>query len=141
MGSGSGGGPGSEKLENGQRCSNGSACVSGHCVDGVCCESTCGDACTTCAAAGAEGLCRPAAAGLPDPRSICADTGAANCGTNGLCDVSGHCARYSIGTTCAAPRCKNGGMLTPMATCDGAGTCRDQPAIKCAAGCAEGSCL
>lgn len=136
-----GGGSGAQKASNGQACNTAGDCASTHCVDGLCCESDCPGACTSCALAGAQGLCRPVAAGVPDPRGICADTGSATCGTNGLCDVSGHCAKYAAGTECAAPSCKNGVMLTQAATCDGSGTCVAGQAVKCSSGCAGNACL
>lgn len=137
--SGAGAAAGSN-ASNGQACNTAADCASGHCADGVCCESDCTGACMSCALAGTEGLCRPVAAGVPDPRGVCADMGAATCGTNGLCDVSGHCAKYPSGTVCAAPVCKADGMFKPAATCDGAGMCMQPPTMKCAGGCANNGC-
>lgn len=126
-----GGTTGSQPSANGVVCNTATDCASGHCVDGVCCESECSAACSSCATAGAPGLCRAAPAGVPDPRGICADMGAATCGTNGLCDVSGHCAKYPAGTMCAPPACKNGEMMKGASTCDGAGACHDGATMKC----------
>ena len=125
---------------NGTACNTASDCASNHCVDGFCCESDCTGACTSCGNPGTEGLCRPAPAGAPDPRGVCADMGAATCGTNGLCDVSGHCASYPAGTACGSPTCKKDGMLTPAPTCDDAGACKDAPAMKCAGACTSAMC-
>lgn len=125
---------------NGLACNSAPDCASNHCVDGVCCESDCTGACTSCDNPGTEGLCRPAPAGVPDPRGMCADMGAATCGTNGLCDVSGHCAKYPAGTSCGSPTCKKDGMLTPGPTCDDSGACKEAPAMKCAGGCTDGVC-
>ncbi len=136
----SGGASDAQPAANGAACNTAADCASQHCVDGVCCESDCSGACSSCATAGAAGLCRPAPAGVPDPRGLCADLGAATCGTNGLCDVSGHCAKYPAGTTCAAASCKNTDMLKAAATCDGAGTCHDGATMKCAGRCAGDAC-
>jgi hypothetical protein len=125
---------------NGTACNSAPDCASNHCVDGFCCESDCTGACTSCGNPGTEGLCRPAPAGAPDPRGVCADMGAATCGTNGLCDVSGHCASYPAGTACGSPTCKKDGMLTPAPTCDDAGACKDAPAMKCAGACTSAMC-
>jgi len=139
---GAGGRPAVQKLPNGQRCSSAGDCSSAHCIDGVCCESDCSGACTSCAQPGAAGLCRPAPSGKPDPRRICVDLGAATCGTSGLCDVSGHCAKYAAGSVCMPSSCKNTEMLNPAALCDGAGTCLPaEPAMKCPGSCADGRCL
>lgn len=136
-----GGTTGGQKSSNGTSCNTATECASGHCVDGVCCESDCTGACTSCAMPGSTGLCRPAAGGLPDPRGICADMGAATCGTTGLCDVSGHCAKYPAGVPCSAPSCKNAGMAKAASTCDGAGSCREGATTKCDGTCLAGVCL
>jgi hypothetical protein len=49
--------------ELGATCTGAADCRSGICREGVCCESDCGAACTSCRIAGAEGRCRPRAAG------------------------------------------------------------------------------
>ena len=62
---------------NGETCSDDAACLSGHCVDGVCCESACEGACVACAAAlkgsGVDGVCEPVADGT-NPREACPGT-------------------------------------------------------------------
>jgi hypothetical protein len=131
---------GSHQSGNGTACNSAPDCASNHCVDGVCCESDCTGACTSCATPGTEGLCRPAPAGVPDPRGLCADMGAATCGTNGLCDVSGDCAKYPAGTACGSPSCKKDGTMNPAPTCDGAGACQEAPKMKCAGTCTDTMC-
>ena len=135
-----GGTSGTAPTANGTACNTATECASGHCVDGVCCESDCSGACTSCGTASALGLCRPAPAGLPDPRGICTDMGAATCGTNGLCDVSGHCAKYPAGTVCAAGSCKNVEMMKGASTCDGAGACHEGTTMKCSGHCTGSAC-
>ncbi len=71
---GTGGSPAPTNVSNGQACNAAAECASNHCVDGVCCESDCTGACTSCALPGTEGLCRPAPAGVPDPRAAFAPT-------------------------------------------------------------------
>ena len=137
---GTGGTAGAPMAANGSACNTTADCASGHCVDGVCCESDCSSACSSCATPGAEGLCRPAPAGVPDPRGLCADMGAATCGTNGLCDVSGHCAKYPAGTLCAPASCKNTEMMKGASTCDGAGACHDGATTKCSGHCTGDAC-
>ena len=48
------------KLANGGSCGAAHECTSGHCVDGVCCDTACDDACTGCSTAvkgsGADGV-------------------------------------------------------------------------------------
>jgi hypothetical protein len=129
------------KLANGQRCSTKAECISDQCADGVCCESDCAAACLSCAQPAMEGLCRPVPPGIPDPRGICKDEGAAKCKFTGLCDVSGHCANYPPGTICEAQACKDAKTLTQTAACDGAGHCERPPEMKCSTTCAAGVCL
>jgi len=120
---------------NGEACSVGGECASGHCSDGVCCEEECQKACRSCALPDTKGLCRPVSAGTPDPRAMCDDKGAASCGTNGLCDVAGDCALYHAGTVCDATTCTGMDMAaSPARTCDGSGHCQgDAKKMKCPA--------
>ena len=39
-------------------------------------------------------------AGGADPTNACTDQGPASCGTTGLCNGGGNCARYDISTEC-----------------------------------------
>lgn len=65
---------------NGAACRRGLECLTGNCVDGVCCDSPCDGGCGTCAAAGALGTCTARDAG-----TVCRPVG-------GLCDVEEVCA-------------------------------------------------
>lgn len=77
---GSGGAPG---LANGEACSDGDACSSGFCTDGVCCENECASGCAACNATGSEGVCTPHEVST-DPESACS-SGAGVCDGNGAC--------------------------------------------------------
>jgi hypothetical protein len=73
------------KLANGEVCMSGSDCASGFCVDGVCCNSSCGGLCMSCVGSstgGADGTCEPVASGT-DPDDEC---------LMGACDGTGRCA-------------------------------------------------
>lgn len=93
--------------QNGEACAAGTECISGNCVDEVCCDSSCAGTCMHCALSGFEGNCRYVPAGQ-DPDSEC--PGDPPCGSQ--CNGSGGCAWGAPGTTCA-----------PCAQCDGAGGC------------------
>jgi hypothetical protein len=84
----------------GAACSAGEGCDSGHCVDGVCCDSTCGDACWACSAAsnvaGVDGVCGPALE-------------CAGCGSNLDCSEGQYCD--------AARRCVSAGPVAAAAGC------------------------
>ena len=136
---------------NGQDCTDGSACASGHCVDGVCCESACTGRCTFCATPESRGRCVQVGAGARDPRAvrgetdptrICVDQDASSCGTNGRCDGQGGCQRYPDNTVCGQPRCNgSSNSETEAGRCDD-GVCRDGAEQVCAPfrGCSGNRC-
>lgn len=68
---------------NGTECSDAIECISGFCVDGVCCDAACDGECSSCASPGAEGSCTPYDVGT-DPEMECSGgscTGSAECAT------------------------------------------------------------
>jgi MYXO-CTERM domain-containing protein len=82
-------------LGKGSGCSNdfASACASGNCVDGVCCESaSCTGPCQSCNVSGKEGSCIAAQAGTEVPGS---------CSAGQACDGSGVC-KSKNGTACTS---------------------------------------
>ena len=57
------------KKGNGSPCANANECTSNHCVDGVCCDTSCNTACESCLSAdtgGTDGTCANVSAGI-DP--------------------------------------------------------------------------
>jgi hypothetical protein len=77
---------------NGSVCAAGNQCGSGNCVDGVCCDKTCGEACYTCnLPGGTPGECSPLPTGTKD---VC--SGADHCDANHRC-TSG---KKANGATC-----------------------------------------
>jgi MYXO-CTERM domain-containing protein len=98
--------------------------VSGHCVDGVCCDTACDGVCVACSAAakgdGADGACGPLATGTRDV--ACEAQPASTCGTTGTCD-RGACAKFADGTTCgpAGAACHSGQCIAgpPQFRCEG----------------------
>src|SRR3982751_369123 len=136
--------PTDTRKPNAAACSLATECLTGHCVDGVCCESDCMMACRSCALPDTPGLCRPVPGGAQDPRGKCADKGATSCQQTGLCDVAGDCAVYPAGTICQVGGCSdNGKDLMPVRTCNGMGKCDDAKPTHCPDGttCATGVCL
>ena len=74
---------------DGNACLGDSACLSGFCVDGVCCAQACGGGCEACSVAagsGADGSCQPLSAG-----SVCR-------AASGGCDVAETC--NGLATVC-----------------------------------------
>jgi hypothetical protein len=118
------------KKADGAGCVGAADCTSAHCVDGVCCVTTCTGACQSCNQSGFAGTCRAVGAGKADPHAVCKDMGAAGCGTSGLCDGAGACALYAANTICAAGTCI-ARMLRNPKRCDGKGACLAAPDVDC----------
>lgn len=114
----------------GDACGTAGPCFSGHCVDGVCCESACSGPCEACSgaakASGASGTCGPRRAGAAcGAASVCAGSKSAG----NACDGAGTCAPKT--TDCAPGTCA-GGVCASVCT----------TAADCAAGawCSAGVC-
>jgi hypothetical protein len=116
----------------GDTCQGGGDCLSGFCVDGVCCDKGCGGVCEACSAAkkgsGVDGVCGPVAADT-DPDDECPTQDKSTCGTSGTCDGKGACARYPAKTPCGAAQCVDG--LSTGLLCSADGKC-EQDVVSCA---------
>ncbi|HXT99792.1 MAG TPA: hypothetical protein VN903_02295, partial [Polyangia bacterium] len=116
---------------NGALCTSKIECVSNFCEQGICCETACQDLCKSCAVS--RGVCSNVVKGDKDVLSRCADQGATSCGTNGVCDGKGACARYDAATSCAPPACPLGQSTAVTGrTCNGTGVCQPATSIPCA---------
>ena len=105
-------------LGNGEGCttSTASACASGNCVDGVCCDTkSCTGPCKSCSVSGHEGTCFVAQAGTEVPGS---------CSSGQACDGSGNC-KASSGQTCSSASTCASGFCVDGVCCNSAcnGTC------------------
>jgi hypothetical protein len=76
------GGPAGTERPLGAACAADTECASRKCIDGVCCDRSCGE-CAQCNLPGSEGQCVNDPVG-PDPNGGC---------ENGVCDGAGSCAR------------------------------------------------
>lgn len=88
------------KKAQGLACSANTDCGTGFCVDGVCCESACTDACTACSEGRTgeqDGLCKPITADT-DPDQECEATAC----VTGACDGQGACKLATNETVCRA---------------------------------------
>lgn len=118
----------------GTACGVASECQSGFCVDGVCCQSACTDACRACNLAGHAGQCMAAAPGAAPltGHGSCGPDSPSTCMRNGMCDGNGSCRLYSSSAICKAASCDvASNSFTPDSRCDGAGTCVKPTAITC----------
>jgi hypothetical protein len=108
----------------GTACSLGVECDTGHCADGVCCDTACSGACRSCLAAkkgsGQDGTCGNIVAGS-DPDDECPALVPSTCGTSGACNGAGACALYASGTACGPPSCSSGTLTS--GACNGSGAC------------------
>jgi len=118
--------------DKGAACAGGQQCLSGNCVDGVCCESACTATCQACSAtkkgAGLDGFCENVQSSS-DPDGDCADDGQASCGHNGSCDGNGACANYVDGSSCGSTTCSMGQQSGH--SCDGFGHCNPSNTTSC----------
>jgi len=96
------------KKGNGQMCAGANQCVSGNCVDGVCCNTACAADCKSCNLAGTVGTCSNV------PQLV--DDGA--CLGNNTCDGSGNCKLddgqlCTLNTQCAGGFCSGNVCVSP----------------------------
>lgn len=97
-------GNGGCKKDNGQTCASASECLSGNCIDGVCCETACLGTCRACNVAGLIGTCVNVPMGEEDPIATTACTGVNSCNGAGACllDPGQPC---TLNTECASNNC------------------------------------
>jgi hypothetical protein len=114
---------------DGSPCEHDAECPGQHCVDGVCCQTTCSGTCLSCNVPGKQGTCSPVPEGARHP--LCADQGAENCSYDGTCDGRGSCRKYPSGTRCRIGAC-DGSSITAEGACDGDGHCATGPVVTCA---------
>jgi hypothetical protein len=98
----------------GGSCGTDLECGSGHCVDGLCCDTACPEACASCDIAGSEGTCLPSpqgSAGDPACAPYACDGESSRCPTS--CTTNAQCPPGSV--------CDSGvdACLPPAALCDG----------------------
>ena len=108
-----------QKIGQGSSCTSGAQCLTGNCVDGVCCASASCTDCSSCNVGGSVGVCHAVAAGTAD--GICVATCLSGKPTemSGLCDGSGACRGP---TGCQAGYLCTGGSCATNCTADHAST-------------------
>ena len=116
-------------LPPGASCTASGQCQSGHCVDKVCCKTSCTGLCQMCNNPTNSGTCTPVPSGA-DPREVCTQDPVSSCGKDGNCDGAGACRFYSDTTICGASTCLNDTQVIKK-SCDGSGTCISQVTQTC----------
>ena len=91
----------------GSSCSSASTCLSGHCVDGICCNTKCMEQCKQCVAQNGVGQCVNVAAGKQDLIATVPCSGSKTCDGKGVCGV-GNGQACSSATACGSGNCIDG---------------------------------
>ncbi|MCA9669439.1 MAG: hypothetical protein KC503_27780 [Myxococcales bacterium] len=104
---------------NGSGCATNSQCLSGWCIDGVCCNKQCDGKCETCSAN--PGICQPVAEGSLPPSGKTCPTGS-GCNEDGRCDGVGRCRTKPLGSTCSTATCTSTTYNVPK-ICNAAASC------------------
>ncbi|MDI1483685.1 MopE-related protein [Polyangium sp. y55x31] len=149
------------KKVNGTGCTLNAECLTGFCVDNVCCENACSGTCKTCNLGASPGICSnvptntdPAnecnGADVCNGSGACVKVNGSSCGGNGEClsgfCTDGYCCESTCSGTCKA--CNVAGSLgmcanvpfgvdpanecAGAAVCDGAGGCKKGLGDACA---------
>lgn len=114
------------KLGFGASCSSDSACLQGHCVDGICCDTACEGSCEACSEEGSVGTCSPITAGSTprgEPANVSGDV-PQDCSVL-FCDGETRGTPVmpaAAGTLCSVAGCADGTEVGE-GRCDGAGQC------------------
>ncbi len=126
----------------GSMCTTDADCATGHCADGVCCDTACNGQCEACDVPGSAGTCT-AVTGTPHgSRSTCAGAGAGStCG--GTCNGTRRaaCSYPDSSVVCSAPSCAMGTAIL-ASYCDGMGACPPARTLPCGTlSCGPTACL
>jgi hypothetical protein len=123
---------------NGRACGADGDCQSLHCIDGVCCDTACTEACKACDLPSNAGTCSPISGAPRVGHASCAPyrtCSAGACGPSCTSDASCASSAWCEGSTCTTKKAQG-------ATCAGdvqcaSGFCRDG---RCCGGACDGQC-
>ena len=114
----------------GATCTANNQCSQGNCVDGVCCDSTCGAACHACNVPGNVGTCTVTTGASCGAGASCTSpsqfTSAAVCASNGICSTSTtNCMQFLCTASGCPDHCNAVNDCIATAYCTGlGGTCQ-----------------
>jgi hypothetical protein len=118
-------------LKTGSLCTIGTQCMTGFCVDKVCCSGPCKAKCMACHLKGNIGKCTFLPSGT-DMNNDCKTVDkVSTCKLDGTCNGKGGCRFYPKGTVCVAARCAGAGTAIGVRLCDGGGACLAGTQTKC----------
>ena len=132
-----------DTLPKGAACTLGTDCASGHCVDGVCCNSACADGCQSCTLSSSLGTCSNIGSGSPprvtSPLTCPAAQGTGVCGNTGNCNGSDACEQH---TTCTPTTCATATSEYTMCTTNATTSTCTASTQACGTGylCVSGKC-
>ena len=119
----------------GDKCSSDDSCMSGHCVDGVCCNESCTGECKSCGNPGSEGTCSNIPRLRPDAKytdPVFLDPNA-TCDTVALCNGAGKCLKLkakgcNVDGDCLSAKCAPQKVCYGATgeTCNGDGQCASE---------------
>lgn len=120
-------------LFRGSPCKSDAQCGTGHCVDGVCCDSACDGQCEACDVDGSFGVCVPVSGAPHGARTACDPGGADACAAK-VCDGTTRtsCAGFVGPKVSCRPASCAAGVATLPAACDGSGACPKAVEKPCA---------
>lgn len=134
------------RASQGTRCTDATACLSGHCVDGVCCETACDGDCEACSVELKLSIKEPGKCGQAKPESDpkCPQIVPNTCSADNVQVVRGaekvaSCAPYLCATGRCRSECNSVSDCTKGYVCSSVNTCTLQPQVSSEPG-AGGCC-
>jgi len=118
------------RFDDGKPCLQSDQCKSNFCMQGLCCNTQCNQACFACNLPQREGVCSPVPAGQSSPGE-CPKDDTTSCGHDGTCDGAGHCRLYPAGSECSKVSCTSN-VEHAASSCDGMGKCIAGASSPCA---------
>ncbi len=121
------------RIGAGEACTDDTQCSksNAHCVDGVCCNTTCTGQCEACDVKGKEGTCSVVTGDPHGKRTVCRGDGSA---CNGTCagKLRSACDFPSPQTVCLEAACDpKTSMAVEQAFCNGSGNCATTEPMEC----------
>ncbi|HRI67309.1 MAG TPA: kelch repeat-containing protein [Polyangium sp.] len=124
---------GGMKLVDGMNCLDERQCVSGHCIEGVCCDSTCEQGCFSCVVPDSRGKCSPERFG-EDHKGTCGNPQLCSRTCSGMTDLpagTDPCVDANAKTKCVLASCLDEThALAPSYCVDGKDTACPVPEVQ-----------